>query len=168
MLDRVEGKRVVSKQVGVLLHVGERGLGALSVALDRSCLAETRDLPVPHLHEDDLRCVARLARDDEGLGKLQRRGPGGHLHPGYTSRPAPVAQGIERAPPERKVAGSIPARRTFPANAGEVGVREGDCENPLGGIAIAPPLAAAQGIDTRRKDMRRFALAVISTWRSAS
>src|SRR3954464_13943027 len=30
---------------------------------------------------------------------------------GYTRRPAPVAQGIERAPPERKVAGSIPARR---------------------------------------------------------
>src|SRR5436189_5199931 len=26
---------------------------------------------------------------------------------------APVAQGIERAPPERKVAGSIPARRIF-------------------------------------------------------
>ena len=26
--------------------------------------------------------------------------------------PAPVAQGIERAPPEREVAGSIPARRT--------------------------------------------------------
>src|SRR6266550_4033360 len=112
MLNRIERKRFVSEQVGVLLHVGECGLGTLSVALDRSCLAETRDLPVPHLHEDDFRPVARLTRDDEGLGKLQRRGPGGHLHPGYTSRPAPVAQGIERAPPERKVAGSIPARRT--------------------------------------------------------
>src|SRR5215216_5196681 len=29
----------------------------------------------------------------------------------YTGGPAPVAQGIERAPPEREVAGSIPARR---------------------------------------------------------
>src|SRR5215212_10506405 len=28
-------------------------------------------------------------------------------------RSAPVAQGIERAPPEREVAGSIPARRTY-------------------------------------------------------
>src|SRR2546423_13835586 len=31
---------------------------------------------------------------------------------------APVAQGIERAPPERKVAGSIPARRIPRAKAG--------------------------------------------------
>src|SRR5438477_6442563 len=29
--------------------------------------------------------------------------------------PAPVAQGIERAPPEREVAGSIPAGRILPA-----------------------------------------------------
>ena len=33
---------------------------------------------------------------------------------GYTSHPAPVAQGIERAPPEREVAGSNPAGRTDP------------------------------------------------------
>jgi enamine deaminase RidA (YjgF/YER057c/UK114 family) len=33
---------------------------------------------------------------------------------GYTTPHAPVAQGIERAPPERKVAGSIPARRIPP------------------------------------------------------
>ena len=31
---------------------------------------------------------------------------------GYTNRYAPVAQGIERQPPELKVAGSIPAGRT--------------------------------------------------------
>ncbi len=35
-------------------------------------------------------------------------------HRGYTGANASVAQGIERAPPERKVAGSIPARRTPP------------------------------------------------------
>src|SRR5713101_8067270 len=33
--------------------------------------------------------------------------------------PAPVAQGIERAPPERKVAGSIPARRIFCCAGGD-------------------------------------------------
>jgi hypothetical protein len=34
------------------------------------------------------------------------------LHGRRPSPPAPVAQGTERAPSERKVAGSIPARRT--------------------------------------------------------
>ena len=46
-----------------------------------------------------------------GYGEAQRRAPGGHVHAGYTKGLAPVAQGIERAPPERKAAGSIPARR---------------------------------------------------------
>ena len=115
MLDCLERKRVVAEQAGVFLHVCERGLGALSVTVDRSRLTEARDPAVLHFHEDDLRDVARLARDDKRLRKLQRRDPGGHLHPGYTRRPAPVAQGIERAPPERKVAGSIPARRTSPS-----------------------------------------------------
>jgi hypothetical protein len=36
---------------------------------------------------------------------------------GTLSPSAPVAQGIERAPPERKVAGSIPARRMSSACA---------------------------------------------------
>src|SRR5512133_866961 len=36
-----------------------------------------------------------------------------NLTPGRLRLPAPVAQGIERAPPERKVAGSIPARRIY-------------------------------------------------------
>jgi predicted ABC-type sugar transport system permease subunit len=41
--------------------------------------------------------------------------------------PAPVAQGIERAPPEREVAGSIPAGRT-PSHASPAAV--------IGGLSI--------------------------------
>ena len=36
---------------------------------------------------------------------------------GTLAASAPVAQGIERAPPEREVAGSIPARRTLFMNS---------------------------------------------------
>src|ERR1700730_2289441 len=93
MLDRIERKRIVAEQVGVLLDVRECGLCTLSVALDRRRLAEARHLAVLHLNEDDLRRVARLARDDEGLGQLQRRDPGGHLHRGYTSRPRACSSG---------------------------------------------------------------------------
>src|SRR5882672_10712583 len=112
LLDRFERKGVVAEQLAVLLDVCKRGLRALSVVVDRGRLAEARDLAVTYLHEDDLGGVARLPRDDERLRELQRRRPGTHFHRRYTNRPAPVAQGIERAPPERKVAGSIPARRT--------------------------------------------------------
>src|ERR671924_1365541 len=47
--------------------------------------------------------VRRYARSKSKAGPNATRG--------YTARSAPVAQGIERAPPEREVAGSIPARR---------------------------------------------------------
>src|SRR3954464_7168954 len=45
---------------------------------------------------------------------------------GYTRRPAPVAQGIERAPPERKVAGSIPAWRIAIADPSSPSARIGE------------------------------------------
>src|SRR5882672_7430878 len=116
LLDRFERKGVLAQQLAVLLDVCKRGLRGLSVVVDRGRLAEAGDLAVTYLHEHDLGGVARLPRDDERLRELQRRRPGTHFHRGYTNRPAPVAQGIERAPPERKVAGSIPARRTSERN----------------------------------------------------
>jgi hypothetical protein len=66
---------------------------------------------VLELDVDDLGGVLRLARDDERLGETQRDDAGRDLHGGTLRTPAPVAQGIERAPPEREVAGSIPAGR---------------------------------------------------------
>src|SRR5512133_2642425 len=97
----------------MLLEVRERALGRLAVVVDGRGLTESRHVTVTDLDLCDVLRVGRTARDDERLGELQRDDSGAQLHRGYTSRPyAPVAQGIERAPPERKVAGSIPARRT--------------------------------------------------------
>ena len=79
--------------------------------------------------------AGRLALLPGSVGDVQRRprsGPSGicatgHLLPQmpglrrlrpaplHSSLPAPVAQGIERSPPERKVAGSIPAGRIYAA-----------------------------------------------------
>src|SRR5882672_4780031 len=126
LLDRFERKGVLAQQLAVLLDVCKRGLRGLSVVVDRGRLAEAGDLAVTYLHEHDLGGVARLPRDDERLRELQRRRPGTHFHRGYTNRPAPVAQGIERAPPERKVAGSIPARRISRTKSGAAPRRHDD------------------------------------------
>src|SRR6266516_215724 len=91
--DCLERKRIVAEHVAVLLDVRERGLRALAVALDWSRLAEPRDLAVPYLHEYNIGRVARLARDDERLGELERRDPGGYLHRGYTSHPRACSSG---------------------------------------------------------------------------
>ena len=83
------------------------------------------DAVVRDLHLDDVGHVLGLPRDRERLGQAQPNDSGDDLHDAsiacalpsarahrLDSRlPAPVAQGIERAPPERKVAGSIPAGR---------------------------------------------------------
>ena len=45
---------------------------------------------------------------DEGI---ERATAEGGRNPFVQANPAPVAQGIERAPPERKAVGSIPTRR---------------------------------------------------------
>ena len=126
----VQGERVVAEVARDALDERERRLGRLVVALDRRRLAEPGDALVPDLDLDDLGGVLRPARDRERLGELEGDDPGGQLHArtsleGLTPQvsdtgpspaatlafPAPVAQGIERAPPEREVAGSIPARR---------------------------------------------------------
>ena len=49
---------------------------------------------------------ARATNAEAGCGERDTAHPAARLGPR-----APVAQGIERAPPEREVAGSIPARR---------------------------------------------------------
>ena len=58
----------------------------------------------------------------------------------YTGVPAPVAQGIERAPPEREVAGSNPARRmtrsthsygSHPSQLGELFLPDGPGPHPV-------------------------------------
>ena len=109
---------------------------------------------MPQLDLDDVVLVARLARDHERLGELQRRDPGGHLHRGYTRRPAPVAQGIERAPPERKVAGSIPARRMlFPSPASTSAAADKAAQTPEGllrGHALTRSFPAPLGDAPRR------------------
>ena len=66
--------------VRVLLEVRERRLGGLLVALDRRRLAEAGHAVVLDLDEDDLGGVLRAAGDDERLGELERRDPGGQLH----------------------------------------------------------------------------------------
>src|SRR5947199_4495433 len=97
----------------MLLEIGKRALGGLAVVVDRRGLAEPGHGSVTQLDLCNMLRLRRPARDHEGLGEVERDDPGAQLHRGYTSRPhAPVAQWIERAPPERKVAGSIPARRT--------------------------------------------------------
>src|SRR5262249_32493742 len=78
---------------------------------DRRSLPESGDSVVANLDVHDLRLVLRAARDRERLREPKRDDPGADFHAGYTSDPAPVAQGIERSPPERKAAGSIPAGR---------------------------------------------------------
>ena len=58
---------------------------------------------------------------------------------GYTSASAPVAQGIERAPPERKVAGSIPARRIHRFAAWLARVLAGTIHDSLSNMSVASP-----------------------------
>ena len=97
----------------------DRRLDRLVVPLDRAPLH--RDPVTPSCvsdHVDDVGEVGRLARDDERLGELEADDPGrdvhgASLHLAVTTLAvrAPVAQGIERAPPEREVAGSNPAGR---------------------------------------------------------
>ena len=95
------------------LDVGERRLRRLVVALDRRRLAEARDAVVADLDLDHVgRRPASPRAIVKRLGQLEGDDPGAQLHAGtLDASHAPVAQGIERAPPEREVAGSIPARR---------------------------------------------------------
>src|SRR5581483_97549 len=114
--DLLERERIVPDRGRVLLDLGKRRSRGLAVPLDRRRLAEAGDARMAQLDDQRLRRVGRSAGDDERLRELELDDPGGDLHEGrgYTHLvvPAPVAQGIERAPPEREVAGSIPAGRT--------------------------------------------------------
>src|SRR5581483_4588198 len=105
--DLLERERIVPDRGRVLLDLGKRRSRRL---------AEAGDTRMAQLDDQRLRRVGRSAGDDERLRELELDDPGGDLHEGrgYTHLvvPAPVAQGIERAPPEREVAGSIPAGRT--------------------------------------------------------
>ena len=71
-LDLLERERVVAEERARGLEIGERRRPRLVVPLDRRALAEARDLSVPQLDLDDIVLVARLARDHERLGQLQR------------------------------------------------------------------------------------------------
>ena len=89
----------------------EADVDALPVVLLRRGLPVADDAVVLDLDEHRVHGLVGRAGDRERLAQRERHRPVGQLHGGYTKPPAPVAQGIERAPPERKVAGSIPARR---------------------------------------------------------
>ena len=115
--DLLERERVVAEQRLDLVEERRCRGRRLAVALDRRGLAEPGHAAVRELDVDDVRRVRRLARDHEGLAQLERRDPGREPHVSRLCGLAPVAQGIERAPPERKVAGSIPARRIRPARS---------------------------------------------------
>ena len=98
----------------MLFDVRERGFRRLVVAVDGRRLAVASHAAARKRQLHDLLFIARATRDHERLGELQRHDPRLDLHAGEATLvlPAPVAQGIERAPPEREVAGSIPAGRT--------------------------------------------------------
>ena len=49
VLDLVEGKRIVSQRLSVLLDVGKRGLGRFLIAVDGRSFPKTGDLPVTDL-----------------------------------------------------------------------------------------------------------------------
>ena len=80
MLDLVEGKRIVSQRLSVLLDVGKRGLGRFLIAVDGRPFPKTGDLPVTDLDLHHLRNVGGLARDDEGLGELEPSDASGDVH----------------------------------------------------------------------------------------
>ena len=112
------------KAADLIIHAGD--LSAMSVLDELGQYGDVMavhgnvdDAAVLDLHLYDLRLVLGAARDRERLGKPERDGAGRQQHEGYTSwPPAPVAQGIERSPPERKAAGSIPAGRINPSESG--------------------------------------------------
>ena len=113
-----ERERVVAEVGRNGLHVGQRRRRGLVVTVDRRRLPEAGHPVVADLDLDHVCRVLRPARDREGFGQLERDDPGADFHAGTLRRSAPVAQGIERAPPEREVAGSIPARRILRLFAG--------------------------------------------------
>ena len=82
LLDAVECPGVVAEEIGVLLDVRERRLGRLVVPLDRRPLPVADLAVVADLDLDDVHGVRGLPGDDERLGELQRRDPGGHVHGG--------------------------------------------------------------------------------------
>ena len=82
MLDLVEGKRIVSQRLSVLLDVGKRGLGRFLIAVDGRPFPKTGDLPVTDLDLHHLRDVSGLARDHESLGELEPSDASGDVHSG--------------------------------------------------------------------------------------
>ncbi len=56
--DLVEGERIVTEAVGVVLEIGERGLRRLVVAVDRRRFPEAGDAVLRDLDLHDLRVVA--------------------------------------------------------------------------------------------------------------
>ncbi len=78
--DLLQGKRVVSDELAVLLDEPDRGLGGLVVALDRRGLPVSGRFLVAQSHMDDVCVVGGIAGDDEGLRQLQPHDPGLDLH----------------------------------------------------------------------------------------
>ena len=75
-----ERERVVAERLRVLLHIGQRRLRRLAVVLVRRRLAVAVHAAVRQLNVDDLLRVDGAARDDEGLGELERDDPRLGLH----------------------------------------------------------------------------------------
>src|SRR5581483_8237399 len=108
-LDLVRRPGVVARVDGA--EPPERRLRRLAVPGDRGRLAEAGELAVPQLDLDELDRLLRGARDHERLRERQSHDPSRQAHTARLGALAPVAQGIERVPPEHEVAGSIPAGR---------------------------------------------------------
>ena len=83
-LDLLQRERVVPRgpMRPSLLEEGQGRGGCLVVAVERRRLPAADEPLVPQLDLDDLLLVARLARDHEGLGELQRRNRRPELHRG--------------------------------------------------------------------------------------
>jgi hypothetical protein len=84
------------------------------------------------------------------------------------ARPAPVAQGIERAPPEREVAGSIPARRIPRFSSGIAATLAGTIHLSLSSSETATPVATAETVRPRPITLSRRARAERTRWRTSS
>ncbi len=110
--DGLQRERVVAEQLLRLVQECLCALEALAVVTLRLGLPEPGDAVVGELDPEHLLLDGGLAGDREGSARRSVARRWVSLTPGTLSPSAPVAQGIERAPPEREVAGSIPARRT--------------------------------------------------------
>ena len=110
--DLIQREGIVAELVRVRFEIRKGGRGVLVVTLDRRRLPHPDHASWRDLDLDDLHLGLRPPCDREGLLELEADDPGAQMHADTLGAlHAPVAQGIERAPPEREVAGSIPAGR---------------------------------------------------------